>query len=40
MEILKPGLHWDAVQLLCHRTLVRRFQQLGIFKTPESPGSG
>ena len=40
MDALTPGLHWDAVQLLCHRTLVRRFQQLGIFKTPESPGSG
>ena len=40
MEALKPGLHWDAVQLLCHRTLVRGFQKLGIFKTPDSPGSG
>ena len=40
MEALKPGLHWDAVQLLCHRTLVRGFQRLGIFKTPESPNSG
>ena len=40
MEALKPGLHWDAVQLLCHRTLVRGFQRLGIFKSPDSPGSG
>ncbi|EMD35776.1 hypothetical protein CERSUDRAFT_53071, partial [Gelatoporia subvermispora B] len=40
LEVLKPGLHWDAVQLLCHRTLVRGFQRLGIFKTPSSPGSG
>ena len=40
MEALKPGLHWDAVQLLCHRTLIRGFQRLGIFKTPTSPGSG
>jgi Xaa-Pro dipeptidase len=39
-ESLQPGLHWDAVQLLCHRTLVRGFQKLGIFKTPDSPGSG
>ncbi|KAI0059159.1 Creatinase/aminopeptidase [Artomyces pyxidatus] len=39
-EALKPGLHWDAVQLLCHRTLVRGFQRLGIFKSPNSPGSG
>ena len=40
MEILKPGLHWDAVQLLCHRILVKRFQELGIFLNPSSPGSG
>ena len=39
-EILKPGLHWDAVQLLCHRTLVKGFQRLGIFKSPNSHGSG
>ena len=32
MASLKPGVHWDSVQLLCHRTLVRGFQQLGIFK--------
>ena len=40
MEALKPGIHWDVVQLLCHRTLVRGFQRLGIFKTPSAPGSG
>lgn len=40
MEALKPGVHWDAIQLLCHRTLVRGFQRLGIFKTPNSPNSG
>jgi len=40
MEALRPGLHWDAIQLLCHRTLVRGFQKLGIFLTSESPGSG
>ena len=40
MEILKPGLHWYAVQFLCHRTLVRGFQRLGIFKSPSSPNSG
>ncbi|KAI0076683.1 Creatinase/aminopeptidase [Panus rudis PR-1116 ss-1] len=39
-EALKPGLHWDAIQLLCHRTLVRGFQKLGIFKSPNSPNSG
>ena len=40
MALLRPGLHWDAVQLLCHRTLVQGFQRLGIFKSPNSPGSG
>ena len=39
-DIIKPGLHWDAVQLICHETLVKGFQKLGIFKSPESPGSG
>ncbi|CDO75933.1 hypothetical protein BN946_scf184873.g22 [Trametes cinnabarina] len=39
-EALKPGLHWDAIQFICHRTLVRGFQRLGIFKTPNSPNSG
>ncbi|KAH9024869.1 Creatinase/aminopeptidase [Lactarius pseudohatsudake] len=29
---IRPGLHWDAVQLLCHRTLVRGFKRLGIFR--------
>lgn len=40
MDALKPGLHWDAVQLICHRALVKGFQRLGIFKSPNSPGSG
>jgi Xaa-Pro dipeptidase len=31
-KAIRPGLHWDAVQLLCHRTLVRGFKRLGIFK--------
>ncbi|EDQ99677.1 uncharacterized protein LACBIDRAFT_256027, partial [Laccaria bicolor S238N-H82] len=39
-EALKPGLHWDAIQLICHQTLVQGFQALGIFKSPSSPGSG
>ena len=39
-DIIKPGLHWDAVQLICHRTLVKGFQKLGIFKSPDAPGSG
>ncbi|KDQ22697.1 hypothetical protein PLEOSDRAFT_36612 [Pleurotus ostreatus PC15] len=40
MKLLKPGLHWDDVQLLCHRVLIKGFQALGIFKSPSSPGSG
>lgn len=40
MEIIKPGIHWDAVHLLSHRVLVRGFQKLGIFKSPSSPNSG
>ncbi|KAF8813964.1 Creatinase/aminopeptidase [Phlegmacium glaucopus] len=39
-NIIKPGLHWDAVQLICHRTLVKGFQKLGIFKSPDAVGSG
>ncbi|KAF8160633.1 metallopeptidase family M24-domain-containing protein [Crassisporium funariophilum] len=39
-EILRPTLHWDAVQLICHQTLVKGFQKLGIFKSPDSQGSG
>ncbi|KAJ7097963.1 Creatinase/aminopeptidase [Mycena belliarum] len=40
MEMIKPGVHWDAVHLLSHRILVRGFQKLGIFKSPDSPNSG
>ena len=40
LEVLKPGVHWDAIQLLCHRTLIKGFQKLGIFLSPESPNSG
>lgn len=40
LEAIKPGVHWDAIQLLCHRTLVKGFQRLGIFLSPESPNSG
>lgn len=35
-KILRPNLHWDAVQLLCHRVLVRGFQKLGIFHAPNA----
>ncbi|KAF9059043.1 Creatinase/aminopeptidase [Rhodocollybia butyracea] len=28
MDMLKPGIHWDAVHLLCHRILVKGFQRL------------
>ncbi|KAF5338816.1 hypothetical protein D9758_012049 [Tetrapyrgos nigripes] len=34
MDMIRPGVHWDAFQLLCHRTLVKGFQRLGIFKSP------
>ena len=40
MKLLKPGLHWDDIQLLCHCVLIKGFQALGIFKSPSSPGSG
>ncbi|PFH49151.1 hypothetical protein AMATHDRAFT_76332 [Amanita thiersii Skay4041] len=39
-NIIKVGLHWDMVQMVCHQTLVKGFQRLGIFKSPNSPGSG
>ncbi|KAE9406908.1 Creatinase/aminopeptidase [Gymnopus androsaceus JB14] len=38
MDMIKPGIHWDAVHLMCHRILVKGFQRLGIFKSP-SPSS-
>jgi len=38
--ILRPGVHWKTVQLTCHRVLIKGFQSLGIFKSPESPNSG
>ena len=31
--MIKPGVHWDAVQLLCHRILIKSFIKLGIFKS-------
>jgi Xaa-Pro dipeptidase len=37
---VKPGVHWDALQLLAHRVLVRGLQRLGVFKRPDAPGSG
>lgn len=40
MKLLKPGVHWDSLHFLCHRILVKTFQRLGIFYTPDSPGSG
>ncbi|KAG2043984.1 metallopeptidase family M24-domain-containing protein [Suillus americanus] len=32
METLKPGVHWDTIQLLCHQILVEGFLDLGLFK--------
>jgi Xaa-Pro dipeptidase len=40
LKALRPGLHWDEIQLLCHQVLIRGFQRLGIFKSPNSPGGG
>lgn len=39
-QAIRPGIHWDSIQFICHQTLVRGFQKLGIFKSPNSPGSG
>ncbi|KAJ3719646.1 Creatinase/aminopeptidase [Lentinula guzmanii] len=36
MDMIKPGIHWDAIQLMCHRILVKGFQRLGIFKSPSA----
>jgi len=30
MSIIKAGVHWDAVHIDCHRTLIGGFQRLGI----------
>jgi len=32
MKTLRPGVHWDAIQLLCHEVLVEGFLALGLFK--------
>lgn len=38
MKMLKPGVHWPAVHLLCHRILIRGFLRLGIFRSPLKEG--
>ncbi len=30
--LVKPGVHWDSLHLLCHRILCEEFLALGIFK--------
>lgn len=40
MKAIRPGIHWDVVHLMSHRVLIRGFQRLGIFKSPNSPNSG
>ena len=35
-EAIRPGVHWDTIQLLCHQTLISGFQRLGIFKESEA----
>jgi len=34
--MLRPGVHWDDIQLRCHEVLVDGFLRLGIFRNPES----
>ncbi|KAG5637650.1 hypothetical protein H0H81_003727 [Sphagnurus paluster] len=34
--LCKPGTHWDAVQRVCHTTLIAGFKDLGIFRTGAS----
>ncbi|KAL5631811.1 hypothetical protein ACGC1H_000010 [Rhizoctonia solani] len=36
IDSLKPGVHWDAIQLQCHSTLIDGFLELGIFKGEKS----
>ncbi|CAE7212026.1 unnamed protein product [Rhizoctonia solani] len=36
IDSLKPGVHWDAIQLQCHLTLIDGFLELGIFKGEKS----
>ncbi|KDQ58026.1 hypothetical protein JAAARDRAFT_34840 [Jaapia argillacea MUCL 33604] len=40
LKQIKPGVHWDTIQLLCHKILVRGFQKLGIFLGGGGKGSG
>ncbi|GJJ14148.1 hypothetical protein Clacol_008408 [Clathrus columnatus] len=35
LSALKPGIHWDEIQYLCHRILISEFIKLGIFKGKE-----
>ncbi|KAI6024242.1 Creatinase/aminopeptidase [Pisolithus marmoratus] len=35
LAMLRPGVHWDDVQLRCHEVLVDGFLRLGIFRSPE-----
>ncbi|TEB24938.1 Creatinase/aminopeptidase [Coprinellus micaceus] len=39
-DALKPGFHWDGIHSICHHVLVKGFQRLGIFKSPNDAGSG
>ncbi|KAG8941342.1 hypothetical protein FRC04_004588 [Tulasnella sp. 424] len=35
IDALKPRIHWDTIHLGCHKMLVKRFLELGIFKGNE-----
>ncbi|KAL4076616.1 metallopeptidase family M24-domain-containing protein [Scleroderma yunnanense] len=39
LSMLRPGVHWDDVQLRCHEVLVDGFLNLGIFRSPEAPSA-
>jgi len=36
IKAVKPGVHWDAIHLMCHRILIKSFLSLGIFKSDSS----
>lgn len=37
LAMIRPGLHWDNVQLRCHEILIDGFLQLGIFRKSVGP---
>ncbi|KAF9236782.1 Creatinase/aminopeptidase [Melanogaster broomeanus] len=39
-KLAAPGVHWDDIQLLCHRIAVEGFLDLGIFVDPDATARG